>query len=127
MIDILLILIVANLFAVIGNIIFKIGVNGFGKLTLNDFFTKEFYEKAFLTKYGWLIFASFWVGLIGKVLTMVPISQEKFGVVLSLIAPIGLIMSVAAGYFVFHETYTIKELLGIVLAIVAVFLLGVAD
>jgi multidrug transporter EmrE-like cation transporter len=120
-------MIVANLFAVIGNIIFKIGINGFGKLTLNDFFTKEFYQKAFFTKYGWLIFASFWVGLIGKVITMVPISQEKFGVVLSLLAPIGLIMSVVAGYFVFHETYTIRELVGIGLAVVAVFLLGVAE
>jgi len=127
MLDLLLIMIVANLFAVIGNIIFKIGINGFGKLTLNDFFTKEFYQKAFFTKYGWLIFASFWVGLIGKVITMVPISQEKFGVVLSLLAPIGLIMSVAAGYFVFHETYTIRELVGIGLAVVAVFLLGVAE
>jgi multidrug transporter EmrE-like cation transporter len=117
-------MIVANLFAVIGNIIFKIGVNGFGKLSLNDFFTKEFYQKAFLTKYGWLIFASFWVGLIGKVITMIPMSQEKFGVVLSLLAPIGLIMSVAAGYFVFHETYTIRELIGIGLAIIAIFLLG---
>jgi multidrug transporter EmrE-like cation transporter len=127
MIDVLMIIIVANLFAVIANIIFKIGVNGFGKLSLNDFFTKEFYQKAFFTKYGWLIFASFWVGLIGRVLTMVPMSQEKFGVVISLIAPIGLMMSVAAGYFVFHETYTIRELIGIGLAVIAVFLLGVAE
>jgi multidrug transporter EmrE-like cation transporter len=124
MLDLLLIMIVANLFAVIGNIIFKIGVNGFGKLSLNDFFSKEFYQKAFLTKYGWLIFASFWVGLIGKVITMIPMSQEKFGVVLSLLAPIGLIMSVTAGYFVFHETYTIREFIGIGLAIIAIFLLG---
>ena len=124
MFDILLILIISGLFGVIGNIIFRIGVEGFGKLTISDFFTKEFYQKAFFTKYGWLIFASFWVGLIGKVMTMVPMSREKFGVVLSLIAPIGLIMSVAAGYFIFHETYTIRELIGITLAVAAIIVLG---
>jgi multidrug transporter EmrE-like cation transporter len=122
--DLLLIIIVANLFAVAGNVVFKIGVNGFGKVSFDDFFTKEFYQEAFFTRYGWLIFASFWIGLAGRVLTMIPMSEEKFGIVLSLIAPIGLVLSVAAGYLVFHETYSVRELIGIIVAVIAVFILS---
>ena len=43
---------------------------------------------------------------------------------MALISPLGLTLSVASGILLFHEAYSQRELVGIVLAIVAVLLLG---
>jgi len=55
---------------------------------------------------------------------MIPMSKEKFGIVITILTPLGLSLSVLAGYFIFHETYSIREIVGIGLTIIAVTLLA---
>lgn len=109
---------------ILANIVFKIGVEGFGNLAFDSFLDPEFYRQAFTTRHGWIVFFSLVVSFTGKLLIMAPMSRHKFGVVISILTPISLTLSVLAGAVIFHETYTWKEALGIVLAVCSVFLLG---
>ena len=108
----------------IGNCLFKIGTDGFGELSFNSFFTKDFFEKAFKSKFGWIIFVSLIVNFVSRVLIMSPLSQGKYGIVWSLLTPLGLVFSIFTGYLLFHETYTIREMLGVGFAIISVWLMG---
>lgn len=117
-------ILVIVLIGTIGNYLFKIGTDGFGELSFNSFFTKEFFEKAFTSKFGWIIFISLIINFISRILIMSPLSKGKFGIVFSLITPLGIVFSIFTGYFMFHETYTIVELLGVVLAVVSLWLMG---
>ena len=119
-IEILLIVVVGTA----GNILFKIGTLGFGELSFSSFFTKEFFVKAFTSKFGWLIFGSLIINFAGRVLIMSPLSREKFGIVFNMLAPLSVIFTIIVGYLVFHETYTVRELIGVLLAIASVWLMG---
>jgi multidrug transporter EmrE-like cation transporter len=117
-------IIIISLIGTIGNIMFKIGTDGFGQLTFGSFLTKEFYLTALFSKFGWVIFISLIINFTSKILIMSPLSKEKYGLVWSLLTPIGMILSISAGYLLFHENYTIKELLGMSLGIISVWLMG---
>ena len=108
----------------VGNCLFKIGTDGFGELTFNSFFTREFVEKAFTSKFGWIIFVSLVINFVSRVLIMSPLSKGKYGVVWSLITPLSIVFSILTGYLLFHESYSSKELLGLGLAIVSVWLMS---
>lgn len=112
------------LIGAVGNCLFKVGTDGFGELSFKSFFTKEFFEKAFTSRFGWIIFVSLIINFVSRVLVMSPLSKGKYGIVLSLLTPLGIVFSIGAGYFLFHETYTIRELLGVALAIASVWLMG---
>jgi len=117
-------ILVIVLIGTIGNCLFKIGTDGFGELSFKSFFTKEFLFKAFTSKFGWIIFASLIVNFVSRVLVMSPLSKGKYGIVWSLLTPLGIVFSIFTGYFVFHETYTIRDLLGVAFAMVSVWLMG---
>lgn len=108
----------------IGNLLFKIGTDGFGELSFQSFLTKEFVEKAFTSKFGWIIFGSLIVNFLSRVLIMSPLSKGKYGITWSLLTPLGILLSIGTGYFLFHETYTMRELLGVGMAILSVWLMG---
>lgn len=112
------------LIGALGNIMFKIGTDGFGELSFNSFFTKEFYEKAFTSKFGLIIFVSLIINFISRVLIMSPLSKEKYGIVWSIITPLGIALSIGIGYLIFHETYSARELLGVTLAVASVWLMS---
>ena len=107
-----------------GNMLFKIGTDGFGELSFQSFLTKEFFEKAFTSKFGWIIFGSLIVNFLSRVLIMSPLSKGKYGITWSLLTPLGILLSMVMGYFIFHETYTYREMFGVVMAIVSVWLMG---
>lgn len=107
-----------------GNLLFKIGTDGFGELSFQSFLTKEFFEKAFTSKFGWIIFGSLIVNFLSRVLIMSPLSKGKYGITWSLLTPLGILFSIGTGYFLFHETYTMRELLGVGMAILSVWLMG---
>ena len=108
----------------LGNSLFKIGTDGFGELSFECFFTREFYVKAFTSKFGWIIFVSLIINFISRMLIMSPLSKGKYGIVWSILMPLGIVFSIGTGYLLFHETYTIRELLGVSLAIASVWLMG---
>lgn len=108
----------------LGNSLFKIGTDGFGELSFESFFTREFFVKAFTSKFGWIIFVSLIINFVSRVLIMSPLSKGKYGVVWSILTPLGIVFSIGTGYLLFHETYTIRELLGVSLAIASVWLMG---
>ena len=108
----------------LGNSLFKIGTDGFGELSFESFFTREFYVQAFTSKFGWIIFVSLIINFVSRVLIMSPLSKGKYGIVWSILTPLGIVFSIGTGYFLFHETYTIRELLGVGLAIASVWLMG---
>jgi multidrug transporter EmrE-like cation transporter len=108
----------------LGNSLFKIGTDGFGELSFASFFTREFYVQAFTSKFGWIIFVSLIINFVSRVLIMSPLSKGKYGIVWSILTPLGIVFSIGTGYLLFHETYTIRELLGVGLAIASVWLMG---
>jgi multidrug transporter EmrE-like cation transporter len=108
----------------VGNVLFKIGTDGFGELSFTSFFTKEFFIKAFTSKFGWIIFVSLIINFVSRVLIMSPLSKGKYGIVWSLVTPLGIGLSILVGYLLFHETYTIRELLGVAMAVISVWLMG---
>ena len=108
----------------LGNCLFKIGTDGFGELSFESFFTREFYIQAFTSKFGWIIFVSLIINFVSRVLIMSPLSKGKYGIVWSILTPLGIVFSIGTGYLLFHETYTIRELLGVSLAIASVWLMG---
>lgn len=108
----------------LGNILFKIGTGGFGELEFSSFFTKEFIVKALTSKWGWIIFVSLIINFAGRILIMSPLSKEKFGVVFNMLAPLSIVFSIVTGYFIFHESYSTKELAGVLLAVISVWLMG---
>ena len=55
---------------------------------------------------------------------MSPLSKGKYGITWSLLTPLGILFSIVTGYFLFHETYTIREMLGVAMAILSVLLMG---
>ena len=111
------------LIGTVGDCIFKIGTDGFGELSFKSFLTKEFWVKAFTSKFGWIIVVSLMINFISRVLTMSPLSKEKYGIVWSLRIPLGIVLSIVTGYLIFHETYTVRELIGVSLAIASVWLM----
>lgn len=117
-------IIIIVLIGTIGNFLFKIGTDGFGELSFQSFLTKEFFEKAFTSKFGWIIFVSLIVNFLSRVLIMSPLSKGKYGITWSLLTPLGILFSIVTGYFLFHETYTIREMLGVAMAILSVLLMG---
>ncbi|MCK5625501.1 hypothetical protein KAI11_01455 [Candidatus Bathyarchaeota archaeon] len=117
-------IIIIVLIGTIGNLLFKIGTDGFGELSFQSFLTKEFFEKAFTSKFGWIIFVSLVVNFLSRVLIMSPLSKGKYGITWSLLTSLGILFSIVTGYFLFHETYTIREILGVAMAILSVFLMG---
>ena len=117
-------IIIIVLIGTIGNLLFKIGTDGFGELSFQSFLTKEFFEKAFTSKFGWIIFVSLVVNFLSRVLIMSPLSKGKYGITWSLLTPLGILFSIVTGYFLFNETYTIREILGVAMAILSVFLMG---
>jgi len=112
------------LIGTLGNCLFKIGTDGFGELSFESFFTREFFEKAFTSKFGWIIFVSLIINFVSRVLIMSPLSKGKYGIVWSILTPLGIVFSIGTGYLLFHETYTIRELLGVSLAIASMWLMG---
>lgn len=119
-IEILVIVIIGT----VGNCLFKIGTDGFGELSFKSFFTKDFFQKAFTSKFGWIIFISLIVNFISRILIMSPLSKGKYGIVWSLLTPLGIVFTTFAGYVLFHETYTIRELIGIGFAVISIWLVG---
>ena len=117
-------ILVIVLIGTVGNCLFKIGTDGFGELSFKSFFTREFFEKAFTSRFGWIIFVSLIVNFVSRVLVMSPLSKGKYGIVWSLLTPLGIVFSIFTGYLLFHETYTIRELLGVALTIFSVWLMG---
>ena len=118
--EILTIVLIGNL----GNYLFKIGTDGFGELSFESFFTREFFEKAFTSKFGWIIFVSLIINFVSRVMIMSPLSKGKYGIVWSILTPLGIVFSIGTGYLLFHETYTIRELLGVILAFASMWLMG---
>ncbi len=112
------------LIGTLGNCLFKIGTDGFGELSFESFFTREFFEKAFTSKFGWIIFVSLIINFVSRVMIMSPLSKGKYGIVWSILTPLGIVFSIGTGYLLFHETYTIRELLGVILAIASMWLMG---
>ena len=107
----------------LGNILFKIGTAGFGKLSFSSFSSQEFLKNAFFTKYGWIIFFSLLINLVSRIMTMSPLSKGKSGIVWSLSIPLSLVLMVLSGYFIFGEEYTIKEIAGIVVTTVGLVMM----
>ena len=118
--EILTIALIGNL----GNYLFKIGTDGFGELSFESFFTREFFKKAFTSKFGWIIFVSLIINFVSRVMIMSPLSKGKYGIVWSILTPLGIVFSIGTGYLLFHETYTIRELLGVILAFASMWLMG---
>lgn len=117
--------VIITLIGLAGNCLFKIGTDKFQqKISFNTFFQREFLQKTLFTWAGWTIFASLILNFTSRIMLMIPFSKERFGIVWSLMIPLGLTATVLAGIFVFKETYSIREIAGIVLTIVAVFLLS---
>lgn len=112
------------LIGTVGNCLFKVGTDGFGELSFASFFTREFYVKAFTSRFGWIIFVSLIINFVSRIMIMSPLSKGKYGVVWSVLTPLGIALSIGAGYLLFHETYTPRELLGVALAIASVWLMG---
>ena len=112
------------LIGTVGNCLFKIGTDGFGELSFASFFTREFYVKAFTSRFGWIIFVSLIINFVSRMLIMSPLSKGKYGIVWSVLTPLGIAMSIGTGYLLFHEMYTFRELLGVTLAIASVWLMG---
>ncbi len=108
----------------VGNCLFKIGTDGFGELSFASFFTREFYVKAFTSRFGWIIFGSLIINFVSRVMIMSPLSKGKYGIVWSVLTPLGIVLSIGTGFLLFHETYTWRELLGVALAIASVWLMG---
>lgn len=118
-------LVAITFFGTVGNCLFKVGVDRFGeKFGFTSFLKGKFYVKALTSLAGWTIFCSLLLNFSGRVLLMAPLSKQKFGVVISLLTPLGLSLSILAGYFVFHESYSLRELAGLGLAVVTVALLA---
>lgn len=117
-------IVVIVLIGTVANSLFKIGTDGFGELSFKSFFTKEFVFKVLTTKYGWIIFVSLLINLIGRILLMSPFSKAKYGVIWSLATPLGLAFAIIVGYVIFHETYSTKELAGMALMIFATWLIS---
>jgi len=118
--EILTIALIGNL----GNYLFKIGIDGFGELSFESFFTREFFFFFFTSKFGWIIFVSLIINFVSRVMIMSPLSKGKYGIVWSILTPLGIVFSIGTGYLLFHETYTIRELLGVILAIASMWLMG---
>jgi len=87
----------------VGNYLFKIGTDGFGELSFKSFFTREFFEKAFTSKFGLIIFVSLIINFVSRVLIMSPLSKSRFGIVWVLITQLGIIFSIFTGYLMFQE------------------------
>jgi multidrug transporter EmrE-like cation transporter len=125
--NIVLELLLISFIGTVGNILFKIGTDGFGELTFSSFFTREFILKAFTSKFGWIIFVSLIINFTSRVLIMSPISKEKYGIVWSLTITLGMISAVLSGYLIFHETYTIKEIFGIGLTLIGMWFITTSN
>jgi multidrug transporter EmrE-like cation transporter len=117
-------IIIIVLIGTCGNLLFKMGTDGFGELSFQSFITKEFFEKAFTSKFGWIIFGSLIINFLSRVLIMSPLSKGKYGITWSLLTPLGILFSMISGYIIFHETYTYREMLGVAMAIFSVWLMG---
>ncbi len=122
-IEIFLEVLIITFIGTLGNILFKIGTDGFGKLSFGSFFSQEFLMKAFFTKYGWVVFFSLLINLASRIMTMSPLSKGKSGIVWSLSIPLSLILMVLSGHFIFGEEYTIKEIVGIVVTTVGLVMM----
>ena len=124
--NVTIMLIITVILGVIGDMIFKIGTNKnpFGKLTINNFFDLNFYKSALTSPWGWIIALSLIVNLISKLLLMIPWSTERFAFVTAIVSPMVLTLTIVFSYVVFKDSYSTREIIGMVTAIVAVIILS---
>lgn len=108
----------------LGNLFFKVGADGFGGFGLHEILTRDFLTFFLFSSCGWVVMLSLAINLGARIYAIIPFSQNRFGLMMALISPLALVFSVVSGILLFHESYSHREYIGIVLAILAVFLLG---
>jgi len=106
------------LFGTIGAILFKFGVNQFGKIEVWDI-------------YCWirLVFTpAIFLGLVclflSRLLFSLPLKRMGVGRFSAIIIPLNIIAIAIASAIVFKEEFNVKDIIGIVLGLIAIILIG---
>lgn len=119
-VELLLITLIGNF----GNILFRLGGDLHGPLNLKEMFTSTFIVEAATSKWGWIILVSLTLNFTSRILLLSPLTQWRYAIVWSVLSALGGIISLLIGTLLFHEQYTPRELTGILLAVIGVWLMG---
>lgn len=116
--------VVIVLFNAIGNALLKVGINSLSNASLSTFFTKDFYVTVFTSKSAIIFIAALAFNFVAKLFVLSPLSRHQFGITLNILAPLATILIIIMGYVVFKETYSARELTGVALASLSIWLMS---
>jgi len=102
----------------VGTVLFKVGVNQYPEINLTDPLS---ILKFILSPY---IFLSLAILLLGRVLTSLPLQSVDVGKYMLILTPLTLIATLALSNLVLGESVNAKQMVGIVISLIGVYLLG---
>lgn len=101
----------------VGLILFKIGINKHGDINLNILSLFKLVSNPY-------ILGSLGLMFFGRMLHSIPLSKYDIGKFSLILTPLSLIVTIVSGVILFGESYTIIQLIGMVLGLIAVWMMG---